>query len=220
MPAALPGMASSFRHGALALLLPSCLLVPGTAPGTAEAREGGWHAGAGSSTALLGPDADATSFETGEDVVAAAPPSDDADGDGVADAEDVCPASATGFPVRDNGCALLDGVLGGVDFVAGTASLAPGAAERLDDLATLLVRYPEARIELHVHTDDAGSVREQSILTRARLRTMGLYLVQRRGIRSNRIVLRSFGGTRPLYDNATPENRQRNNRVEVLENTD
>ena len=145
---------------------------------------------------------------------------DDADSDGVEDAADVCPASAVGFPVRDNGCALLDGVLSGVDFVAGTAALAPGAAEQLDYLANLLVRYPEARIELLAHTDDAGSVREQSILTRARLRTMGLYLVQQRGIRSNRLVLRSLGGTRPLHGNDTPENRRRNNRVEVLENTD
>ena len=135
------------------------------------------------------------------------------------DAGDVCPGSARGFPVRENGCALLDGVLSGLRFVPGTAELAPGALEQLDYLAELLESYPLARVELRAHTDDAGSVREQSILTRERLRTVGTYLVQRRGIRSNRLVLRSFGGTRPLYDNLSDADRERNNRIEIVEKT-
>lgn len=142
----------------------------------------------------------------------------DADGDGVADDADVCPRSAPGFPVRENGCALLDGVLSGLRFVPGTAELETGAEAQLDYLANLLEEYPAARVELLAHTDDAGSVREQSILTRARLRTIGTYLVQQRGIRANRLVLRSFGGTRPLYDNRSEEGREGNNRIEIFEN--
>ena len=142
----------------------------------------------------------------------------DGDGDGVADATDVCPRSSPGFPVRDNGCALLDGVLSGVRFVPGTADLVPGGTDQLDYLASLLAEYPAARVELLAHTDDGGTARDQSILTRARLRTIGTYLVQQRGVGANRLVLRSFGGTRPLRDNRTEENRRRNNRIEVFEN--
>ena len=141
----------------------------------------------------------------------------DADGDGVADDADTCSNSSRGYPVRDNGCALLDGVLSGLTFVDGTAELAPGAELQLDYLANLLQEFPAARVELLAHTDDAGTVREQSILTRARLRTIGTYLVGR-GIRSNRLVLRSFGGTRPLYDNRSAEGRAGNNRIEIIEN--
>jgi len=141
----------------------------------------------------------------------------DADGDGIADADDICARSAPGFPVRDDGCALLDGVLSGLRFDPGTADLAAGGVEQLDYLAGLLTEYPAARIELLAHTDDSGSVRDQSILTRARLKTIGTYLVQRSGVRANRIVLRSFGGARPLYDNRTDEGRERNNRIEIFE---
>jgi len=142
----------------------------------------------------------------------------DADGDTVADNLDQCPGSTAGFPVRATGCALLDGVLSGIKFTPGTSQLIPGATNQLDFLANVLTRYPQARVELHAHADDRGTVRDQAILTRARLREIGTYLVQR-GVRSNRLVLRSFGGTRPLYNNGTPQGRENNNRIEVLEKT-
>lgn len=147
----------------------------------------------------------------------AIPTNQDSDGDSVPNAQDQCPGSKAGFPVRATGCALFDGVLSGVSFAQGTELLLPGATNQLDFLANVLKQYPQARVELHAHTDNQGTVRDQAILTRARLRTMGTYLVGK-GIRSNRLVLRSFGGTRPLYDNATAEGRAANNRIEVIEN--
>jgi len=141
----------------------------------------------------------------------------DTDGDGIADANDACSNSTVGFPVRADGCPLFDGVLSGIRFLADSAELAPGSDVQLNFLADLLLnKHPNARIELHAHTDDKGDLRQQSILTRARLRTLGTYLVQQ-GLRTNRMVLRSFGGSRPLYDNGTQEGREANNRIEVLE---
>ena len=179
--------------------------------------------GAGASRGDTSPAAPGTALGTAADrsvPAATASTAGDADGDGVADAADACPRSARGFPVRDDGCALLDGVLNGLIFRPGTAELEPGGTAQLDHLAGLLAAYPAARIKLHAHTDDAGTVREQSILSRARLRTIGVYLVQRHGVRANRLVLRSFGGIRPLHDNASEEGRRLNNRIEVLEDTD
>ncbi len=142
----------------------------------------------------------------------------DSDGDGVGNADDVCPQSSIGFPVQDNGCALLDGVLTGVRFVDGTAELQSGSSAQLDYLADVLSEYPGARIELHSHSDNRGSDRDQAVLTRGRLRTVGTYLVSR-GVSANRLVLRSFGGSQPLYDNNTAQGRADNNRIEVIENT-
>ena len=142
--------------------------------------------------------------------------SDDIDNDGVPNAADACPSSAIGYPVGKTGCPLFDGVLSGVQFIDGTSELAENASVQLDYLANLLKRYPLARIELLAHTDSRGDVRSQSILTRARLRTAGTYMIGQ-GIRANRLVLRSFGGTRPLYDNATSRGRLANNRFEVIE---
>lgn len=142
----------------------------------------------------------------------------DQDSDGVPDANDLCPSSTPGYPVRANGCPLFDGVLAGVRFEPASAELMPGSEVQLDYLVDLLVnKFPGARIELHSHTDDAGDDRSQAILTRARLKTMGSYLVNR-GVRSNLLVLRSFGGSRPLYDNVSQEGRDSNNRIEVIEN--
>ncbi len=140
----------------------------------------------------------------------------DSDGDGVLNPDDTCPSSAIGYPVGKTGCPLFDGVLSGVQFVDGTSELTAGSSVQLDYLTNLLKRYPVARIELHAHTDSRGDVRSQSILTRARLRTVGTYMVSQ-GIRANRLVLRSFGGTRPIYDNATSRGRLSNNRIEVIE---
>ena len=140
----------------------------------------------------------------------------DTDADGVENNADACPASAKGYPVGEGGCPLFDGVLSGVQFVDGASELAQNASVQLDYLANLLKRYPDARIELLAHTDSRGDVRSQSILTRARLRVVGTYLIGQ-GIRANRLVLRSFGGSRPIYDNATYRGRLANNRIEVIE---
>jgi len=105
----------------------------------------------------------------------------------------------------------------GVNFVPGTANLAPGSEAQLDNLANLMLgEYPDIRVEVHAHTDDGGDVRAQSVLTRGRLRTVGSYLVER-GVRSNRLVLRSFGGSRPVSGNDTAEGRAANNRIEIIE---
>ncbi len=144
------------------------------------------------------------------------PSAADADGDGVADAADQCANSRAGYPVRETGCALFDGVLSGVTFLPNTSTLVASAYSQLDDLANVLSQYPNARVELLAHTDNKGSVREQAIITRARLRSVGTYLVQR-GIKANRLVLRSFGGTRPLYDNSSQAGQDANNRIELIE---
>lgn len=146
------------------------------------------------------------------------PTIDDRDGDGVANAADSCPRSPRGYPVTEIGCALLDGVLTGVRFVDGSGELLPGSAVQLDFLADLLLEYPEARIELHAHSDNRGSPRDQAVVTRARLRTVGTYLVNR-GISATRLILRSFGGSRPLFDNNTVQGQMDNNRMEILEHT-
>lgn len=148
--------------------------------------------------------------------VPAQPANNDGDNDGVLNTADACPSSTVGYPVGENGCPLFDGVLSGVQFVDGTSELDENATEQLDYLANLLKRFPVARIELLAHTDSRGDVRSQSILTRARLRTVGTYLIDQ-GVRANRLVLRSFGGTRPIYDNATSRGRLANNRIEVIE---
>lgn len=140
----------------------------------------------------------------------------DLDGDGVADSEDQCANSTPGYPVRTNGCPLLNGVLSGIQFEGRTATLTQASFAQLDNLANLLLQYPETRVQLVTHTDASGDRVEQAKITRARLQAVGSYLL-RKGISARRLVLRSLGGERPIQSNDTASGRAANNRVEVFE---
>lgn len=140
----------------------------------------------------------------------------DSDADGVEDSLDACPASTPGFPVSDTGCGLLNGVLSGIVFEQGQGTLLPRSYQQLDYLVSLLQRFPQAKVQIIAHTDTTGTARDQATITRARLRTVGTYLV-RKGISASRLTLRSLGGERPAYDNSTAEGRAANNRIEILE---
>ena len=141
---------------------------------------------------------------------------DDTDADGVPNALDQCAGSRAGYPVRDDGCPLFNGVLSGVTFEGRTATLNPDSFAQLDFLANVMLQFPESRIQLLAHTDSIGNRVDQANITRSRLRVIGSYLV-RKGVSAKRMVLRSLGGESPLYDNQTASGRTANNRIEVLE---
>jgi len=173
-----------------------------------------------SATPGASPNATITPDSPTRPTIPSAPPTQgvaDADRDGVPDEADSCLSSTRGYPVRENGCPLFDGVLSGVRFVEASTALTSESTVQLDFLVDMLAnKHPSARVELHSHTDNEGDVRSQAILTRGRLKTIGMYLVDG-GVSANRIVLRSFGGSRPLFDNSTAEGRASNNRIEILE---
>ena len=144
-------------------------------------------------------------------------PNVDSDGDGVNDDKDRCPDSTIGYPVSTRGCPQFAGLLPDVTFRDGSAEFDESSFAVLDKLVQTLKDYPDTYIEIVAHTDNSGTELEQSALTRQRLRSVGLYLVNR-GISQERLLLRSFGGKRPAFDNATADGRRRNNRIEVFEN--
>ena len=141
----------------------------------------------------------------------------DSDADGVTDDLDQCPDSAPGYPVNARGCPAFGGMLPGLNFNDRTADLPCASYAILDKLVQKLNDYPNTYIELVAHTDNVGTEAGQSELTRQRLRSIGVYLV-RHGINQERLLLRSYGGSRPVFDNSTAEGRRRNNRIEVFEN--
>lgn len=141
----------------------------------------------------------------------------DTDNDGIDDASDACRRSQAGYPVDATGCSLLQGFSDQLVFNDRSAALLPATAKSLQEIAALMKRFPKSSIELVAHTDNRGSETDQSNLTRQRLRTLGTYLVTQ-GIGQDRLLLRSFGGKRPIADNGTAQGREANNRIEVLEN--
>ena len=103
--------------------------------------------------------------------------------------------------------------LNNVLFDRGTAVLIDTSYAELDRLADVMTENPDLRIELAGHTDNQGDARKNLRLSQDRVEMVRSYLIQK-GIASDRIQGRGYGGTRPIASNANEETRQLNRRVE------
>jgi outer membrane protein OmpA-like peptidoglycan-associated protein len=103
---------------------------------------------------------------------------------------------------------------GGALFGSGRSTLSPGAKSKLNQVAAALADG-EQKIVIEGHTDASGSDRVNQGLSERRAITVRNYLSER-GISPERMTAVGLGGTRPLADNATPQGRASNRRVEIV----
>ena len=122
----------------------------------------------------------------------------------------------TGVDVRpvDNGQAILVTMPDGVTFDTDSYMLHPEFRPTLDRIAQNLGQYPNSLIDVYGHTDSTGAPQHNQVLSENRARTVGDYLAMR-GVAPSRMRTQGFAATLPVADNATPEGRQRNRRVEI-----
>ncbi len=106
-------------------------------------------------------------------------------------------------------------VLRNIFFDFGSARLRPESEEELERLLRLLQSHPDMKIEIRGHTDDVGSEAANLQLSEARARAVYDWLVEH-GIEAGRLRWRGFGESQPVADNATPEGRARNRRIEFV----
>ena len=114
----------------------------------------------------------------------------------------------------DGGKAILVNLPDGVTFDVGSASLKPSFRATLDQVAQSLKDYPDSLIDVYGHTDSTGSDAFNQTLSENRARTVANYLMSQ-GVSAARIRSQGFGETMPVADNATPEGRAKNRRVEI-----
>ncbi len=100
-----------------------------------------------------------------------------------------------------------------VYFVRAQAVLLPESFAELRNLVRLMQDNPGMEIEVRGHTDNVGPEDALQVLSEARAATVRQYLINR-GIHPARIRSIGFGSTRPIADNANPETRPLNRRVE------
>ena len=100
-------------------------------------------------------------------------------------------------------------------FASGKAVISPEGAQALNNLAGVLKKYPENRINFYGHTDSTGSASLNRILSQQRSDAVKAYL-QQQGVAS-RCLLGSvgYGPDRPVGDNRSAEGRALNRRVEL-----
>ncbi len=126
-----------------------------------------------------------------------------------------CQAIADGHGVTLDGCKRGDViVLRGVNFDYDKATLTVNAKALLDQVAHALGKRPDIMAEIDGHTDGIGSVPYNQRLSERRAQSVKTYLVSH-GIAAHRLTTRGFGKSRPIADNATPEGRELNRRVEL-----
>ncbi len=93
----------------------------------------------------------------------------------------------------------------------------PAAHNELDEIAKTLIEKPSMKIQIEGHTEkDANSAvgRENMVLSKKRVSAVKKYLISK-GIASNRVDTKAFGGTKPIYLGNDPKQRALNRRVEI-----
>jgi chemotaxis protein MotB len=104
-------------------------------------------------------------------------------------------------------------------FSSGQATLMPGAAEKIGRIAKVLAQQGlDLRVEGHsdnqpIHTAEFRSNWE---LSTARAMAVMLMLVNDSGIDPGRISVAGYGQYKPIADDATPEGRKMNRRVDLV----
>jgi outer membrane protein OmpA-like peptidoglycan-associated protein len=103
-----------------------------------------------------------------------------------------------------------------VQFVAGSAEIAPASTALLSEVADVLLRNQDiARVEVQGHTDNSGTEVVNTELSERRAQAVRDWLVKA-GVEAERLSAKGYGSSRPLAPNITQQNRARNRRVELV----
>lgn len=100
-------------------------------------------------------------------------------------------------------------------FDVDKALIRDDAAQALAHLATVIRAY-SGPVRLLGHTDSDGSDAHNLDLSRRRAESVQSWLIKREEISASRLSVEAYGESRPMVDNDTPQNKQKNRRVEVV----
>lgn len=154
----------------------------------------------------------------------------DTDLDGIADADDKCPdiagsaenAGCPGSteitltpeqPVTESEERLIQDAGFNIQFNAGNSILTGRSREILLEVANVMERYPDLRLEAHGFTDAEGAAQANKNLSQQRAQSC-INVIIEAGIDSDRLKAIGFGEERPIASNNTAIGRQKNRRVE------
>lgn len=96
------------------------------------------------------------------------------------------------------------------------ATITPQSGVALRDIADIMRRHPDWRLDIVGHTDSiGGSGAGNAALSERRATAVSTALTSRYGVAANRLTARGAGGGQPLATNTTLEGRAKNRRVEL-----
>lgn len=140
-------------------------------------------------------------------------PNNDADGDGVVNNLDQCPATPLGTIVDEVGCPVVEEIsLDGVNFEYKSSNLTMEAKGILDSVVEVL-NNSEVNFTIEGHTDSVASESYNQKLSQSRAESVRAYLMSK-GISADRMTAQGFGESNPIASNDTEDGRADNRRVE------
>ena len=101
-----------------------------------------------------------------------------------------------------------------LQFKPDSAELLDSEKGRLAQIAEILKTVPSAKLLVEGHTASTGNPTGEMKLSVERANSIASSLIKL-GINSENFICRGFGGTKPLFDNKTPEGKAKNRRVEI-----
>jgi outer membrane protein OmpA-like peptidoglycan-associated protein len=122
----------------------------------------------------------------------------------------VAPATAT---LSDNN-ELMVTLPSDALFGADQKTLRSGTDTILSSIIGDLKQYPGSTIRIAAYTDDQGDAQQDRLRTFEQAKAIEQYLSNQLGDKFHLVTV-GYGHTRPLADNSTPVNRQRNRRIEI-----
>ncbi len=105
---------------------------------------------------------------------------------------------------------------GSVLFASGKSELLPAAQSKLSEVAAVLQKQgDDKKIVVEGYTDSQGADAFNQTLSEARAASVRTYLTGH-GVDASKITSQGFGKGSPVADNASPEGRANNRRVEIV----
>jgi outer membrane protein OmpA-like peptidoglycan-associated protein len=104
-------------------------------------------------------------------------------------------------------------ILEGITFATGKADVTPESEQTLQKALRTLRTYPEIHVEISGHTDDVGSNSSNQKLSQRRAEAVRDWLISK-GIDAGKLTAVGYGEEQPFVPNDSPENRQKNRRIE------
>lgn len=144
----------------------------------------------------------------------------DRDGDGIADDDDRCPQDPG--PASNGGCPVpkaeeiqsLNVSAKSIQFVTGSDKIQTTSYGTLDNIAQLMLKYPNTRWSIEGHTDNTGNDAKNLDLSKRRAASVKTYFMGK-GVGAERLDSEGYGEMRPIADNKTAAGRSENRRVEI-----
>ncbi|WP_172915665.1 OmpA family protein [Capnocytophaga canimorsus] len=103
----------------------------------------------------------------------------------------------------------------GVYFDTNKSEVNAPSQEILNRLVGVLNEYSQTNVVIVGHTDSTGSNKYNMTLSEKRAKSVTNFFISK-GLQQQRFTTQWFGEEKPEYDNATPEGRAKNRRVNVV----